>query len=85
MPTSIGRFYPPRVVAAPRALRSLDADSIAELVARAPRIGAAAEATRRLAAACPAILLWSSGLRARHYWPRKLQAPRDRSQPTPPP
>jgi uroporphyrinogen-III decarboxylase len=45
--------YPPRVVAASRALRSLDASSIADLIARAPRINAAAEATRRLAAACP--------------------------------
>jgi uroporphyrinogen-III decarboxylase len=45
--------YPPRVVAASRALDSLDADRIAELIARAPRIGAGAEATRRLAAACP--------------------------------
>ena len=45
--------YPPRVAAAPRALRSLDADGIAELIARAPRVSAATEATRRLAAACP--------------------------------
>ncbi len=45
--------YPPRVAVAPCALRSLDADSIAELIARAPRIGSAVEATRRLAAACP--------------------------------
>jgi hypothetical protein len=45
--------YPPRVAAASRALRSLDANSIAELIARAPRIGAGVEATRRLAAVCP--------------------------------
>jgi uroporphyrinogen-III decarboxylase len=45
--------YPPRVVALPPFVGSLDAARIAELIAQAPRIGAAAEATRRLAAACP--------------------------------
>jgi len=45
--------YPPRAVAAPPALLSLDPQGIAERVSRAPRIAAAAEATRRLAATCP--------------------------------
>jgi Uroporphyrinogen decarboxylase (URO-D) len=43
--------YPPRVVAPP-ALQGLDSDAIADRVAKAPRIAAAAEAVRRLAVMC---------------------------------
>lgn len=47
------KVYPPRVVAPPPALLSLDPANIAERVSRAARIVAAVDATRRLAATAP--------------------------------